>query len=88
MEEKTTLQFKKYGLVVELDPREVFPEDPGKGTPVMVVWPAKKACTTFWCATGEGEIDGHELSDRQLVWLWHIEPKIDTWLTDMTRKGT
>ena len=61
MEEKTTLQFKKYGLVVELDPREVFPEDPGQGAPVMVYWPAKKAAATFWCATGECEVDGHKL---------------------------
>ena len=80
------LRFERHGLVVELDPTEVFTDDPGQGTPVMVYWPAKKACATYWSAFETGEVEWYELSDKQLEWLDSLEPKIHDWFAGITRK--
>ena len=60
------------GIKIELDSREIYPDDPGNGTPAMVVL-RNGGCATYWCAQGEGEVikgnDVIELSHAQKEWL-------------------
>lgn len=42
------------GLRLELDAGQIFPEDPGQGTPVLVVL-ANGDSGTYGCVTSEGE---------------------------------
>lgn len=58
------------GLRLELDASQIFPEDPGQGTPFMVVH-ASGASATFCCACNEGELDcgEYQLSPAQMGWL-------------------
>lgn len=73
-------------LELVLDSSEVFPDDPGNGTPAMVYLRDKKgsivADATFWCAQSEGELcDNHArmvpLHTKQLDWLNSMEPEVD-----------
>jgi hypothetical protein len=61
------------GLTLRLRADEHFPDDPGNGTPAMVELPIRgerwPRTSTFWCAIGEGEVDGAELSIAQSRWL-------------------
>ena len=56
------------GIIVTLDSTQIFPADPGNGTPAMVFLPFK-GHATFWCAQVEGEVTGrretHPLTKRQ-----------------------
>jgi hypothetical protein len=66
-------------LRIELDRDEVFPDDPGNGTPAMVYVTDKqgKQCSgTFWCANDTGEVDYVELSEAQLTWLRDQEDEV------------
>lgn len=75
----------KHGLKVILDTSEVFPDDPGRGTPAMV-YNSRGASATFTCALNEGELDNSEtgfmnrLSDRQIDWLWEINKEVSEFL--------
>jgi hypothetical protein len=42
------------GIRLELDSAEIFPDDPGQGTPAMVYLGNHSA--TYWWATGEGSL--------------------------------
>ncbi len=60
------------GIELHIDPAEHFPDDPGNGTPCLVV--KGNATATLTCALGEGELDGGrggtvKLTDDQLRWL-------------------
>lgn len=57
------------GLRIELDSDEIFPNDLGQGTPVMVYF--KKHSATYDCALDTGELDcgDYYLTDEQLWWL-------------------
>lgn len=47
------------GYSISLDRREIFPDDPGAGTPAMVYGPFGKSAT-FFCALDTGEVsDGN-----------------------------
>jgi hypothetical protein len=55
-----------------LDSAEIFPDDPGQGTPAMVH--KGSASSTYWCACGEGELLGANcesvaLTVRECNWL-------------------
>lgn len=68
------------GLQLILDPSQIFPDDPGNGTPALVT--RGKAVSTYWCALGEGCLDGGRdgevpLSDADLAWLVAQEIHID-----------
>lgn len=73
------------GLVVELDRGQVFPDDPGQGTPAMV-YRNKNLCDedngTYWCAIGEGELshNGTRLSGEDMDWLLSLESQIEEFL--------
>ena len=61
------------GIRIELDASQVFPADPGAGTPAMVYMARESA--TYWCALDTGELDGRKLRQPELDWL---ESQIDT----------
>ena len=61
-----------HGLLLVLDTEEVFPNDPGAGTPAVVHW--RGASSTYWCAMGTGELLSYRdgvvlLTDAQMDWL-------------------
>lgn len=78
------MRFERHGLVVELDPTEVFPNDPGQGTPVMVYWPEKGLSGTFFCVLDSGMIDDYPLSERRLEWLSSLEEEVAEWFDSLT----
>lgn len=56
-----------------MDSREVYPDDPGNGTPAVVDGPGG-ASATLWCAADTGELMGddggaQEIPARALAWL-------------------
>lgn len=63
------------GWSVTLDAAEIFPDDPGNGTPVMVYAPFHRGSGTFGRATDTGEVDDArtggiiEIPERVLRWL-------------------
>jgi hypothetical protein len=66
-------------LRVELDRGEVYPDDPGNGTPALVC--VGKNTGTYWCVVSEGELmDGPTLTQSELRWLASIEPAIELFL--------
>ena len=82
---KTTLTCpanRLYTLV--MDPAEIFPDDPGAGTPLMVYGP-KESGATYDCASitgwlNEGESNAVELSDAVMRWL--NSDAVDTAIAD------
>jgi hypothetical protein len=70
------------GIKLILDKSQVFPDDPGAGTPAMVE--LKKASSTYWCAINEGELLTHNepvtLSSKQLQWLHELEDFVNDYL--------
>ncbi len=71
------------GLKIELDAAEIYPNDPGMGTPVLVL--KGDAAGTFECATSEGELDDCALTEADLNWLESQRARVETWLASMTR---
>lgn len=78
------------GIRIDLDTKEIFPSDPGNGTPAMVYLPFGRGCASFWCAQNEGEVhtdEGtQELTDEQKEWL--NDPSIDDAVTNWIRLRT
>lgn len=76
---------EKYGLKIVLDKSEVFPDDPGRGTPA-IVYNKRGASATFTCAMNEGELDNsdtgfmNKLSDKQIDWLYEIQNEVEEFL--------
>ena len=64
---------------VVCDETQIYPTDPGQGTPTMVYW--GKLSGTFNCCVNEGEIDGQPLPEEVVSWLRDIEELVDDWLT-------
>lgn len=69
-------------LWVELDPREIHPENPGAGTPAMVFVKQGSALLsgTFGAVLADGEIDEVPLTRAQLKWLEGLEPLVEDML--------
>jgi hypothetical protein len=68
------------GIRIELDSAEIFPEDPGQGTPVLVVL-ANGDSATWNCITETGETaDGTQLTDDQKQWLESMTPTVEEWM--------
>ena len=64
---------------VELDKSQVFKDDPGSGTPALVI--RGDQISTYHFACGEGQMnDGTPLSERQWEWLFSIEAQINAFL--------
>lgn len=70
------------GLKLILDKDEIFPDDPGAGTPAIVE--CRECTATYNCAVGTGELLGnprtHQLSQAQLEWLGKVEGKMEKFL--------
>jgi len=64
------------GITLTLDSAEIYPDDPGAGTPAMVEW--RDASGTYQCAIDTGEISNWagdvKLTAIQVAWL---ESKLD-----------
>lgn len=73
-----------YGLTVRLDPAQVYPDDPGQGTPAVVS--KGRYSSTLECALATGELSCGEnpLTKAQVDWLERIEPHVNTWLDAAT----
>lgn len=56
----------RYRLV--LDPSQIFPDDPGAGTPALIEGPGGVS-GTFHCAYGTGEVEGVQLPDAVYRWV-------------------
>jgi hypothetical protein len=80
------------GLRIKLDSAEIWPSDPGNGTPAMVYLFGYSA--TYWCAADTGELtnesyshgDGYrDLNRAQLAWLQSpaIEEEVNTFVETM-----
>ena len=50
-----------------LDQAQVFPDDPGAGTPATVKY--RNHYGSYWCCVGDEECDGVELPQEVLDWL-------------------
>lgn len=78
------------GLRLVCDRNEVYPDDPGNGTPAIVQYKSQKlkASSTYWCATGEGcleitsprNLGSFKLSDNQLAWLDSLDSELTEFL--------
>ena len=81
MSRKTTLRGPD-GLRIEFDADQIFKDDPGQGTPVLVV--LGNATASFNCASCEGELDCGEvqLSIEQTDWLQSdsVVAQVDLWM--------
>ena len=83
--EKKTL--RNGALIVQLDRSQVFPDDPGQGTPAIVRRFGFSA--TYWCAQNEGVLtdsndNEYRLSDAECRWLGGIDGEVTEFLY---RKG-
>jgi hypothetical protein len=66
------------GVLLRLDTAEVFPDDPGSGTPAIVELPFGGGSATYDAALG-GAAD-FELTERQVRWLDEQETEVlKTW---------
>lgn len=73
---------------VVCDINEIYLDDPGRGTPIMVYW--EDYSGTFCCCRNEGEIDGVQLPRSIRDWLRSIEDTVSDWHADaleIKRKG-
>jgi hypothetical protein len=77
----TRTEFGPNGIRLELDHTQIFPDDPGNGTPALVI--KGEYTATFHCALNEGELDcgGYQLDDREMRWLEEQEILVDAFLT-------
>lgn len=88
LERKQTLKGPD-GIKIELDADEIYSNDPGMGTPILVsvADDGERFIASYNCAVGENEVDGVKLTDEQIEWLNDLDYALDTWLTAFTRKG-
>jgi len=80
---------RAHDLKITLDANEIYPDDPGMGTPIMVEDLKTGGTATFWCAVGEHETDEGQLEQDQVDWLDEIYDDCIAWLdlhTEIARK--
>ncbi len=76
------------GVKLILDPSEIFPDDPGSGTPALVEY--KEQTGTYWCALGEGEVCCDKvvkLPVPVLDWLENQRPLVERMFEEHSRGG-
>lgn len=66
---------------LEADREQVFPDDPGNGTPLLVIAPNGET-GTLQCCLGEGEVsgDGQEIPEKVYRWLEKMEQPASDWV--------
>jgi len=72
------------GLILSLDSEEIFPDDPGSGTPALLSLPFGRGTGTYWCALQEGEVDGIPLTEKQSRWLEAVEYEVTDFLREQS----
>ena len=55
------------GVKLHLDLDEVFPDDPGAGTPALVEYQGHFG--TWWCVTDTADCDGRTVPAKVMKWL-------------------
>lgn len=68
------------GIKLELNADQIFPGDPGLGTPRLVTINGGRHTGTLDCALGECEVDDAPLSEAQWEWLDALSIQADEWL--------
>lgn len=66
------------GCKITFNANEVFPDDPGQGTPVMLTLKSGDTAT-FNCALNEGEAEGEPLTPAQIDWLNELAFDVEEW---------
>lgn len=85
---ETTKSYKNGNLVLDLDKSQVFPDDPGNGTPAMVrlIHRGKElARASYWAAVNEEQLrrdddSMHRITPRQLEWLESLDAELTEFL--------
>jgi hypothetical protein len=72
------------GIKLELDAAEVYPNNPGMGTPALLTLPSGET-GTFNCAYEIGEAGGKALTQDQSTWLEEIAEAVNQWLSNQVR---
>jgi hypothetical protein len=73
-------------IEIVLDPSEIYPDDPGNGTPVMVYKTVgrEKYSSTWNCANGTGTLEGREeivdLTAYELRAMDEHAEEVDAWI--------
>lgn len=75
--------YSKYNIKIELDETEIFPYNPGDGTPCMVIHD-KGDTGTYWCCLDTGFVDDMELNPKQMQWLVEQKDIVEDWLNTNT----
>lgn len=79
---KTIIKSSAYGIEIVLDASQIFPGDPGMGTPAIV----KKGrhTATFHCAldTGELGLGDYTLTKEESDWLASKESEVDAFMEE------
>ena len=82
MDKQTKTLTGPRGVQLILDRTQVFPDDPGNGTPAIVLY--RTGSATYWCAVNEGQVDAHEgtirLPQSVLDWLDSKETELEQFL--------
>jgi len=81
------------GLIIELDSDQIFPDDPGQGTPALVVQRKNGRdymTGTFRCVSDQGTLEGDRgeflvLNKAKCAWLLAQEEVVDEFITRHTR---
>ena len=73
------------GWTLVADRREVFPDDPGQGTPLMVYGPRARCSGTLERVLDTAETDTNAgrlepVPGRVMAWLEHIEDNATEWV--------
>ena len=71
------------GITLVLDSSEIFPNDPGQGTPAMVY--TRGGGATYWCASDTGTVmdargNDVDLSVAQCEWLDTMADTVDAFI--------
>ena len=71
---RKTWQYKRWRVVFESS--QVFPDDPGNGTPAMVYAPGGDSAT-YNCAADTGECNDTPIPLHIMSWLEKLEEEIE-----------
>ena len=74
------------GIMVELDSREIHADDPGAGTPAIVLSDFGYSAT-YDCAVDAGELENSrgefkKLTKKQIEWLEKIQDEVEEFLIE------
>ena len=67
---------------IRLDRNEIFPDDPGNGTPALVVYGPTGQSASYNCACDQGEVScgEREIPANVLSWIQRQEDEVNDFL--------